>query len=75
VVNLLVWELSDIQKTGALNVEEFALALYLSEVVKKGEKIPNPLPINFIPPSRLKFYKQQMAKAKQLASANNKGNS
>lgn len=33
----LIWELCDIEKKGQLNVEEFALALYLSEMAKKGD--------------------------------------
>jgi hypothetical protein len=32
----LIWELCDIEKKGQLNVEEFALALFLSEMAKKG---------------------------------------
>jgi epidermal growth factor receptor substrate 15 len=49
-----IWELSDFEKNGNLDREEFALALYLSELVKKGKKVPDVLPKNLIPPSKRK---------------------
>jgi len=49
-----IWELSDFEKNGMLDKEEFALALYLAESVKKGMKVPDVLPKNYIPPSKRK---------------------
>jgi len=49
-----IWELSDFEKNGLLDREEFALALFLSELVKKGKKVPDVLPKTYIPPSKRK---------------------
>jgi len=49
-----IWELSDFEKNGMLDREEFALALYLAELVKKGSKVPDVLPKHYIPPSKRK---------------------
>merc|ERR1719282_303770 len=46
-----VWNMSDIDKDGKLNVEEFILAMHLCEMGQKGEPLPDPLPINLVPPS------------------------
>merc|ERR1719471_2242846 len=46
-----VWNMSDIDKDGKLNVEEFILAMYLCEMGQKGEPLPDPLPISLVPPS------------------------
>merc|ERR1719342_161456 len=46
-----VWNLSDIDKDGKLNVEEFILAMHLCEMGQKGEPLPDPLPISLVPPS------------------------
>eukprot|EP01127_Copromyxa_protea_P007421 TRINITY_DN1731_c0_g1_i3.p1 TRINITY_DN1731_c0_g1~~TRINITY_DN1731_c0_g1_i3.p1 ORF type:complete len:507 (-),score=129.14 TRINITY_DN1731_c0_g1_i3:43-1563(-) len=53
-----IWELSDFEKNGTLDREEFALALYLSEMVKKGKKVPDSLPASFVPPSKRKGVKK-----------------
>jgi len=50
-----IWELSDFEKDGQLDADEFALALHLTEVVKMGGKIPDVLPPSLIPPSKRKF--------------------
>jgi len=50
-----IWELSDFEKDGQLDSDEFALALYLTEVVKMGKKIPDELPPSLIPPSKRKL--------------------
>jgi len=47
-----IWELSDFEKNGKLDEEEFALALFLSEEVKQGRGVPDHLPPTFIPPSK-----------------------
>jgi len=47
-----IWELCDMEKDGALDSDEFALAMYLCEIVKKGKNIPQELPTEYIPPSK-----------------------
>eukprot|EP01126_Amoeba_proteus_P000453 TRINITY_DN10129_c0_g1_i2.p1 TRINITY_DN10129_c0_g1~~TRINITY_DN10129_c0_g1_i2.p1 ORF type:complete len:281 (+),score=61.32 TRINITY_DN10129_c0_g1_i2:220-1062(+) len=49
-----IWELSDFEKDGKLDKEEFALALHLAETVKTGHKVPDTLPPTLIPPSKRK---------------------
>lgn len=51
-----IWELSDFEKNGKLDLEEFALALFLSENVKKGIPVPDVLPLTFIPPAKRKKF-------------------
>mmetsp|Transcript_7916 Transcript_7916/g.12970 ORF Transcript_7916/g.12970 Transcript_7916/m.12970 type:complete len:554 (+) Transcript_7916:71-1732(+) len=60
-----IWQLSDIDKDGFMNDQEFALCLFLIEYVKSGNSLPDALPDNFIPP----MYRQRMAKQAQLANA------
>jgi EH domain-containing protein 1 len=47
-----VWNLADMDKDGALDSDEFALAMYLCEVVKKGNRLPDKLPANWVPASK-----------------------
>jgi len=56
-MNLLrkIWELSDFEKDGQLDADEFALALHLTEVVKMGGKIPDVLPPSLVPPTKRKY--------------------
>lgn len=46
-----VWGLSDMDSDGRLGCEEFVLAMYLCEMATQGEKIPDKLPPELIPPS------------------------
>lgn len=46
-----IWELSDGKNHGALNHEEFAVALYLIDMCLAGENLPEKLPENLLPPS------------------------
>eukprot|EP00938_MAST-03A_sp_MAST-3A-sp1_P005548 g5548.t1 len=46
-----IWELADGKNHGALNHEEFAVALYLIDMCLSGEKLPEKLPENLLPPS------------------------
>lgn len=46
-----IWELSDGKKRGGLDHEEFAVALYLIDMACSGEKLPDKLPENLLPPS------------------------
>jgi len=50
-----IWELSDFEKDGQLDAEEFALALYLTELCKRGSNIPDNLPLSLVPPSKRKY--------------------
>jgi EH domain-containing protein 3/EH domain-containing protein 1 len=50
-----IWELSDIDQDGKMDHEEFALCMYLIDMVKGGMKLPPTLPINLIPPAKRKF--------------------
>jgi len=47
--------LSDFEKDGQLDADEFALALHLTEVVKMGGKIPDVLPPSLVPPTKRKY--------------------
>lgn len=47
-----IWKLSDINKDGMLDEEEFALANHLIKVKLEGHELPNELPIHLIPPSK-----------------------
>ena len=44
-----IWELSDIDKDGHLDLEEFVIAMYLSEISKLGEELPSKLDPSMIP--------------------------
>lgn len=45
-----VWNLSDVDSNGNLNVEEFILAMHFIERVKAGAPLPSVLPPELIPP-------------------------
>lgn len=47
-----VWELSDIDKDGMLDRDEFALAWYLANQAAAGVKPPSSLPANLVPLSK-----------------------
>jgi epidermal growth factor receptor substrate 15 len=46
-----IWNLSDIKKTGMLNSEQFALAMYLVEQQKLKKELPLTLSPEMVPPS------------------------
>ncbi|KIH59001.1 EF hand [Ancylostoma duodenale] len=46
-----VWALSDINQTGRLNQEQFALIIHLVNMRKRGEELPPTLPPFLVPPS------------------------
>jgi len=54
-----IWELCDFEKDGTLDNDEFALALHLTEMVKSGKTIPEPLPLSLVPPSKRKLFKKK----------------
>lgn len=45
-----IWKLADYDSDGMLNDQEFALAMHLINVKKKGHDIPSVLPNHLIPP-------------------------
>jgi len=52
-----IWELSDFEKDGTLDSDEFALAMYLCQRVKAGDEVPQVLPPKLIPPSKRHKFK------------------
>lgn len=48
----LVWELSDLDRDGALDADEFAVAMWLCRESLEGRPPPCKLPTNVIPPSK-----------------------
>lgn len=44
-----IWELSDIDKDGHLDLQEFVIAMYLTEVSKLGDDLPSKLDPEMIP--------------------------
>lgn len=49
-----IWKLSDLDKDGMLDSEEFALAMHLMSIKLNGHKLPEELPRHLIPPNRRK---------------------
>jgi hypothetical protein len=47
-----IWALSDLDKDGALDEEEFCLAMWLVEETLGGKSVPEILPPSYIPPSK-----------------------
>uniref|UniRef100_A0A096LY87 Intersectin 2b n=1 Tax=Poecilia formosa TaxID=48698 RepID=A0A096LY87_POEFO len=47
-----IWTLSDVNKDGKLNVEEFVLAMHLVDMAKSGQPLPLTLPTELVPPSQ-----------------------
>lgn len=47
-----IWELSDCDKDGQLDLNEFVLAMVLIEGAKNGEEIPAELDAAMIPPGK-----------------------
>ena len=44
-----IWELSDVDKDGQLNLQEFVIAMYLAEMAKSGQTVPSKLDPSWIP--------------------------
>lgn len=49
-----IWKLSDLDKDGMLDDEEFALAMHLMNIKVAGHDLPAELPRHLIPPLRRK---------------------
>lgn len=47
-----IWKLSDVDKDGNLDMDEFALAMYLIEIKLANNDLPSELPEHLIPPSK-----------------------
>ena len=47
-----VWNLSDIDKDGCLDADEFAVAMHLARDSTNGKQLPANLPYELIPPSK-----------------------
>ncbi|XP_046995485.1 EH domain-containing protein 3-like [Schistocerca americana] len=50
-----IWKLSDIDKDGALDSDEFALAMHLIAIKVDGHDLPSELPSHLVPPSKRSF--------------------
>lgn len=50
-----IWKLSDIDKDGFLDSDEFALAMHLIKVKLDGHDLPSELPEHLVPPSKRDF--------------------
>lgn len=51
-----IWKLSDVDKDGSLDAEEFALAMHLVAIKIDGHDLPKELPEHLVPPSKRRFY-------------------
>lgn len=47
-----IWKLSDIDKDGFLDMDEFALAMHLIQIKVEGHDLPVELPDHLVPPSK-----------------------
>lgn len=50
-----IWKLSDVDKDGTLDREEFGLAMHLIQVKLDGHELPTELPMHLVPPSKRGF--------------------
>jgi len=50
-----IWKLSDVDKDGMLDADEFALAMHLMNIKLDGNDLPSELPAHLIPPSKRGF--------------------
>lgn len=47
-----IWDLADMDRDGALDADEFAVAMFLCTRSKEGESVPETLPQELMPPSK-----------------------
>ncbi|XP_041359272.1 epidermal growth factor receptor substrate 15-like 1 isoform X2 [Gigantopelta aegis] len=47
-----IWDLSDINKDGYLDKDEFAVTMHLVYRIRENDPVPNVLPLKMIPPSK-----------------------
>lgn len=50
-----IWKLSDIDRDGMLDAEEFALAMHLVGLKLEGHELPTDLPSHLVPPGKQGF--------------------
>lgn len=50
-----VWRLSDLDKDGQLDADEWALAMHLINIRLNGHDLPSELPEHLVPPSKRGF--------------------
>lgn len=50
-----VWKMSDIDRDGMLDADEFALAMHLINIKLDGNDLPAELPDHLVPPSKRGF--------------------
>ena len=50
-----VWKLSDVDKDGMLDADEFALAMHLISIKMDGHDLPTELPVHLVPPTKRGF--------------------
>ena len=50
-----IWKLSDVDKDGMLDADEFCLAMHLMNVKLDGHDLPTDLPAHLVPPSKRGF--------------------
>lgn len=50
-----VWKLSDVDRDGYLDADEFALAMHLVDLKLEGHELPAELPDHLIPPGKKNF--------------------
>jgi hypothetical protein len=48
-----IWELSDIDKDGNLDLQEFVIAMFLTDACKEGQELPSKLDEDMIPPGKI----------------------
>lgn len=47
-----IWKLSDIDRDGFLDADEFALAMHLIQIKVDGHDLPPELPAHLVPPAK-----------------------
>ena len=50
-----IWKLSDVDKDGMLDADEFCLAMHLMNIKLDGHDLPSELPKHLVPPSKRSF--------------------
>ena len=54
-----IWNLSDIDRDGYFDHEEYVVAMFLVDaVIQKGRPVPNELPSSVVPPSKRALFQK-----------------
>ncbi|KAL3308208.1 hypothetical protein Ciccas_013264 [Cichlidogyrus casuarinus] len=51
-----IWTLSDVDKDGCLDADEFALTCYLMRLKLSGDELPSTLPMHLVPPAKRSMF-------------------